>query len=110
MIAIGRLLRVIEYTAKGVVVFGDDENASDVVLRVQPTRGVRPRRMGGSPDDRLRVDAAGAVAGHGGGARARQVRSDHARGQPRGAGDLPGTDGRLSTLRRARALSRSGPP
>ena len=64
----------------------------------------------GPGPDRLRVDTAGAVAGHGGGARARQVRPDHARGQPRRAGDLPGTDGRLSTLRRARALSRSGSP
>src|SRR5688572_24975531 len=27
---------------------GDDENAPDVVLRVQPARGVRPGRLGGS--------------------------------------------------------------
>src|SRR5262245_56156470 len=104
MVAIGTLLRApwflvrgIEYTAKcGCGSLrgrqwtdcdlstagggrGDGEDASDVVLRVQPPRGVRPRRLGGCSDDRLRVDAAGAVAGHGGGARARQVRSDHAR-------------------------------
>src|SRR6185503_20303504 len=55
---------------------GDDEDAPDVVLRVQPAYGVRPRRLGGSPYERLRVDTAGALAGHGGGARARQVRPD----------------------------------
>ena len=54
---------------------GHDQNAFAVVLCVQPPRGVRLGWLGGPTHrDRVRLDAARAVAGHGRRARTRQVR------------------------------------